>query len=742
MEEQMTIEDWLDDLCVRFILNLPEEDLGSIPHICFQIEEAHWFYEDFIRVLDPALPHMTLKDFCLRMFQHCPLFANYSIEHHMRAYQEFMQYKTRIPVRGAIMLNHEMDSCVLVRGWKNNSTWSFPRGKINKDETDLDCAIRECWEETGFDLRKAGLVPADDDVKFFDITMRDQHLRMFVFRDVPMDTVFEPQTRNEIGKVAWYNLRDLPAFRKKKQGGKQAEGGNGAAANAIPNASKFYNVAPFLVPLKKWVLSQKKKDIPPEVLQDDAFVNNRDIEELEAAIPHFQEAVNRSMAAEQEMRNLLNIQQHASASTSMPNGSNTQGAALLSMLQSKEASTAPFQNQYPHSPMEQTTIQAPQPQSPHYRQHAQRLTQGTFEHAPQFPMVPQPQMMHDSLQQQQYHARPQVHMTTDASGGPHIMVAPRQYQNQPQLVHPQPQPPQVQQALLMRAMLGTPGAQPHQQHHPGPSHAGQNIPQQHPQQQHPQQYHQQHHHHQQQQPHPPQPNPFNVAANNGPSGQSQPSAHSMGLLNMFKDKTAQENVQQAPSQPKPMPVQPPTQSQDRHRSGLLDMFKQGEQSPAQAAARPDLQLPFGALSIASRPKQQGQQNTAQEPQAAAHGANQSPRYPYADPNRGVSAADMSIARAPDASALPMPNNILQPRRESTHEQRTQLLSLFGKNKGKEPAVSSPSMENARPRSRVASIASGAGSQSSRRGSQTPTSLTPADQNFLLNFLKNASKPPR
>jgi len=34
----------------------------------------------------------------------------------------------------------------------------FPRGKINKDEKDLDCAIREVYEETGFDIKEAGLV--------------------------------------------------------------------------------------------------------------------------------------------------------------------------------------------------------------------------------------------------------------------------------------------------------------------------------------------------------------------------------------------------------------------------------------------------------------------------------------------------------------------------------------------------------------------------------------------------------
>lgn len=32
--------------------------------------------------------------------------------------------------------------CLLVKGWKGSS-WSFPRGKKNKDEEDHKCAIRE-----------------------------------------------------------------------------------------------------------------------------------------------------------------------------------------------------------------------------------------------------------------------------------------------------------------------------------------------------------------------------------------------------------------------------------------------------------------------------------------------------------------------------------------------------------------------------------------------------------------------
>ncbi|KAL4920436.1 hypothetical protein BDW62DRAFT_208949 [Aspergillus aurantiobrunneus] len=280
----MQLEDWLDDLCVRFIINLPREELESVERICFQVEEAQWFYEDFIRLLDPALPSLSLKAFALRIFQHCPLMANWSRYHHMTAFSEFLAYKTRVPVRGAIMLNQEMDEVVLVKGWKKGANWSFPRGKINKDEKDLDCAIREVYEETGYDVREAGLVPDDENVKHIEITMREQHMRLYVFRGVPQNAYFEPRTRKEISKIEWWKLSDLPTLKKSKQ----YDQGQAAA-----NANKFYMVAPFLNPLKKWIAQQKKLD--PKTQSD----VNQGINDGEASLDEGLQTLNVSHMANQ-----------------------------------------------------------------------------------------------------------------------------------------------------------------------------------------------------------------------------------------------------------------------------------------------------------------------------------------------------------------------------------------------------------------------------------------------------------
>jgi mRNA-decapping enzyme subunit 2 len=167
-----------------------------------------------------------------------------------------MTYKQRIPVRGVIMLNERMDEIVLVKGYKKGASWSFPRGKINLQESDLDCAIREAWEETGFDLNEAGLVPEDRNVHSVSQTMKGQHLMFFVFRGVSKDTVFVPQTRKEISKVEWFKLEDLPTYGKKGKG-RADEAANGEH-DAQQTAIRFYMVAPFLGPLKKWISQQKK----------------------------------------------------------------------------------------------------------------------------------------------------------------------------------------------------------------------------------------------------------------------------------------------------------------------------------------------------------------------------------------------------------------------------------------------------------------------------------------------------
>ena len=70
---------------------------------------SHWYYEDFIREQHPSkFPSYTLKTFSEALFHACPLLAHWAKDHDQK-FASFMQYKTRVPVCGAIMLNDTWD---------------------------------------------------------------------------------------------------------------------------------------------------------------------------------------------------------------------------------------------------------------------------------------------------------------------------------------------------------------------------------------------------------------------------------------------------------------------------------------------------------------------------------------------------------------------------------------------------------------------------------------------------------
>ncbi|KAI0976001.1 hypothetical protein F4678DRAFT_415513 [Xylaria arbuscula] len=449
-QEKMSLEDWLDDLCVRFIINLPREDLSSVARICFQIEEAQWFYEDFIRPLDPTLPSMALRTFSLKMFQHCPLLASFSADVHIKAFEEFMQYKTRVPVRGAIMLNDAMDAAVLVRGYKKGASWSFPRGKINKDEDDLDCAVREVYEETGYDIRAADLVEKNAPVHPLEVTMHDQQVRLYVFRGIPEDTVFETRTRKEIGDIKWYKLSDLPAYRKKKGAGKNQ--GPGASSH-----EKFYMVAPFMVQLRQWVLKQKKEDEQnapvytghhhPPAFYDENLTDDNMLHEPPPPASSSSHPENIDSATK-ELQRLLKIKPPTQGLQlpSQPSNQHT-GQALLSILQPQMANTdfALVQGHtQPHDHRVQGAINAPHPSTLHHHGQAHRIGISNPAASSAFPnnLNNGPSLQQHYLQ---HRPRPQVFVTNE------IPQLPRKPENPPvQLLHPQPLPPQVQKEMLLR----------------------------------------------------------------------------------------------------------------------------------------------------------------------------------------------------------------------------------------------------------------------------------------------------
>lgn len=115
----------------------------------------------------------------------------------------FLNYKRSIPVRGAALFNTQLNKLLLVQGTESNS-WSFPRGKISKDEDDVACACREVKEEIGFDIS-----PYIKEDVYIERNVQGKNFKIFMCKNVPDDFPFKPIARNEIKSIVWADFKSL-----------------------------------------------------------------------------------------------------------------------------------------------------------------------------------------------------------------------------------------------------------------------------------------------------------------------------------------------------------------------------------------------------------------------------------------------------------------------------------------------------------------------------------------------------
>lgn len=234
LENLNSLDGVLEELLVRFIINVPPEDLSSVERELFHFEEASWFYTDFLKLMNPSLPNIKIKSFATNIIRICPIIWKWDIKAD-EALQKFSQYKKSIPVRGAAIFNEKLNKILLVQGTESDS-WSFPRGKISKDEDDVQCCIREVKEEIGFDL-----TDYIDENQFIERNISGKNYKIFLVSNVSESIQFKPQVRNEIENIEWKDLKKIMKSVYKSTG-----------------STKYYLINSMLRPLSIWCRRQKQ----------------------------------------------------------------------------------------------------------------------------------------------------------------------------------------------------------------------------------------------------------------------------------------------------------------------------------------------------------------------------------------------------------------------------------------------------------------------------------------------------
>lgn len=79
----------------------------------------------------------------------------------------------------------------------NRTCYSFPKGKINQRESEIECAAREVWEEIGFSITNQ--ISEKDFIEL--LLYEQQKSKMYIVTGVDEKTEFRTKTRCEIGKI-------------------------------------------------------------------------------------------------------------------------------------------------------------------------------------------------------------------------------------------------------------------------------------------------------------------------------------------------------------------------------------------------------------------------------------------------------------------------------------------------------------------------------------------------------------
>jgi mRNA-decapping enzyme subunit 2 len=225
-----TLNEAIDDVSMRFLVNLPPEELESVERLFFQLQQAHWYYLDFFVQPGSTLPYLSFRDFTRTLFERCPMLAGHSHQYEeMR--QQFKEYMWSIPVYGVILLNRTMDRVLMIRPWKGKH-WVFPKGKINEGESEVQCAAREGLEEVGYDA--SHLLAAD---QFLSLRTGAKPMKFFIGVGAPDDgsVMYAPQTRMEVSEIGWFDVASLPDN------------------SGVKGASKFWTMLALMKPLRAWI---------------------------------------------------------------------------------------------------------------------------------------------------------------------------------------------------------------------------------------------------------------------------------------------------------------------------------------------------------------------------------------------------------------------------------------------------------------------------------------------------------
>ena len=236
-------DDIMNSLCEKFFSFKSHPQNNN--HVLSQVEKAYWHVRDQY-IMKGHMDGMKMMDFIRKVLPHLKLNYNQTM------WDDYKIYRSSLPTYGAVLLNKDLTKTVLVIGYRNTS-WSFPKGKVEMDEDPVTCAAREVLEEIGLNI-----TDMIDTNQYIQCTIFDKRTsaghripktsRLFIVTNVPEDTHFNKE-QYEIQKIEWFDVSFLLNMnclflKSPPWNGKNYDESTFA---------RFGMVMPFLSQLKEWI---------------------------------------------------------------------------------------------------------------------------------------------------------------------------------------------------------------------------------------------------------------------------------------------------------------------------------------------------------------------------------------------------------------------------------------------------------------------------------------------------------
>lgn len=200
MEDNKIPINLLNDILSRFIINSPLCE-RKMDRLGFKMEKAYWFYTDFL-CNNYSLNKLSFKEFIDVVIGATPFLRYLSITGN-QVKRHLDDYQKKIPRYGCILVNPNRTKILLIKN-KNSRKYSFPKGKINFNESPVDCSIRETFEEIGVNVS-----PYITQHCILHETNNGNQNGYFIADGVSETIQMKPIARNEIDEITWESIKNI-----------------------------------------------------------------------------------------------------------------------------------------------------------------------------------------------------------------------------------------------------------------------------------------------------------------------------------------------------------------------------------------------------------------------------------------------------------------------------------------------------------------------------------------------------